>query len=273
VIRKKLILIICVLFLGVLVTGGTYAYWTWNSDTNKNIVFNTSKELSQYITYDEGESKFVGDFKVSDSYTDGLHSTIAIGKKTEASDVTLVATINMDINEIGTNMKNSSALKWVVTSGDSINPGEVLSSGDFLGVNNNDTMMLLPSVEITTTVEKYTIWIWLDETENPSSELTGETLDTVVWTEINQIEGVSSVFEITKATANYQIINATVVNNQSNIVEYAITTDNVQPLGNNMNDYVLSPLVNKSDSKVSLVELNEWIQIPEEEQGKIYNFR
>ena len=169
--RKQIMAVIGILLLGVLVTGGSYSYWTWISNPDKNIVFNTSKELMEYIIYDEGESTFVGDFQVGSDYTDGIHSTISISKKEEASNANLTATINMDINSIGSNIASSKALKWVVTSGDSTNIGETLGSGNFLGTNSGDTMMLVPDIEVTTTIEKYTIWIWLDEGENPDSSL------------------------------------------------------------------------------------------------------
>ena len=112
------------------------------SSENKNVVFNTSKNLKDYITYDDGESKFVGDFQVSDSYLDGVHTTISMMKSNDVSNITLMATINMDINAIGETMKVSPALKWVVTSGDSTNVGDVLSSGNFIGSNDGDTMVL-----------------------------------------------------------------------------------------------------------------------------------
>ena len=119
-------------------------------------------------------------------------------KKDGAANVSLMATINMDINAIGETMKVSPALKWVVTSGDSTNVGDVLSSGNFIGSNAGDTMVLLPNIEVLTTEQKFTIWIWIDSSENPSADLTGETLDTVVWTQIDQVEGVVSTFSITR---------------------------------------------------------------------------
>ena len=78
--KKNVLLLIGVFVIGLVFAIGTYAYWTWNSTEDKNIVFNVSKELQDYIIYDEGESKFVGDFKVSDSYLDGVHTTVSIYK-------------------------------------------------------------------------------------------------------------------------------------------------------------------------------------------------
>ena len=226
--KRKKYLIIALSIVAIFIFAGTYAYWNWTSSENKNVVFNTSKDLKDYITYDDGESKFVGDFQVSDSYLDGVHTTISM-KKDGAANVSLIATINMDINAIGETMKVSPALKWVVTSGDSTNVGDVLSSGNFIGSNAGDTMVLLPNIEVLTTEQKFTIWIWIDSSENPSADLTGETLDTVVWTQIDQVEGVVSTFSITKKNATYQTIDATVVNNMNKIVSYAVTTSNTEP--------------------------------------------
>lgn len=192
--KKTVILIIIVLFMGLLVSGGTYAYWSWTSNNHKNIVFNTAKELKDYIVYNEGNSSFIGNLEVSNSFNQGIHSTISIKKKNDSdiANVDLVASIMMDINSIGTNMKQSSALRWLVTSGDSINGGDLLALGNFIGTNSGDTLTLYPSIEVTTTEKEFTIWIWLDASQNPDELLTGESLDTVVWTQVDQLDGSNS---------------------------------------------------------------------------------
>ena len=185
--KKKIILISIIIVLVVsLVVAGTYALWTWNSNVNKNVVFNTSKGMQYYIYYDAGESKFVGDFQASDSYTGGIHTTITMGKSSEIANIGLYATINMTIKAIGSNLANSSALKWVITKGNSTNPGTVLNSGSFIGHSLGDNIVLAPSIEITTTNTEYTIWIWLDSSMNPGDKISGETIDASVWTQINQ---------------------------------------------------------------------------------------
>ena len=186
--RKKRIILISIIIVLVLslVVAGTYALWTWNSNVNKNVVFNTSKGMQYYIYYDAGESKFVGDFQASDSYTGGIHTTITMGKSSEIANIGLYATINMTIKAIGSNLANSSALKWVITKGNSTNPGTVLNSGSFIGHSLGDNIVLASSIEITTTNTEYTIWIWLDSSMNPGEEISGETIDASVWTQINQ---------------------------------------------------------------------------------------
>ena len=66
--KNKIILYSIVIFLvGLIITGGSYAFWSWTSDTNKNIVFNTAQNLKNYIVYDEGESSFTGELNVSNN--------------------------------------------------------------------------------------------------------------------------------------------------------------------------------------------------------------
>ena len=244
--KKAILLSITILFIGLIITAGSYAFWSWSSNTNKIIVFNTAMDLQNYIVYDEGESKFVGDFQVSDSYIDGIHTTISINKTSAAANADLLATIYMDINSIGTNMKNSDAVKWVVTEGDSSNPGTVLASDTFTGIDSGDTIVLVPNLIVTTTLTKYTIWIWIDSSESFDPNIVGETLDTDIWTEINQADGNMEIFDVSRVTNKSQRVEATVISNNSNITHYAITTTNTEP------------------------EL--WFEIDLEDQKKMYNF-
>ncbi len=243
--KKKITIITIVVFVvGLIIAGGSYAFWSWSGNVNKNVIFNVASNLKNYIVYNEGESAFTGELNVSNSYqTNSIHSTISIYKTTNAN---LLATIHMDVNQIGSNMKQSTALKWVVTDGNSSNPGTVLAKGNFIGTNNGDTLTLVPDINITTTETFYTIWIWLDASQNPSSNLSGETLDTNVWTEVNQVDGAEDRYEVTRSDANYQQISATVVDSKYKVTHYAVTTTNDEP--------------------------NSWATItPATDQAKVYN--
>ena len=99
--KKGLLLAVFVLFLGMLITGGSYAFWQWQSTDNKNVTFNIASNLKEYIEYDAGDSTFIGNFQVSSTHWDGIHSTISVRKKQEAASIAMVATINMDIFDCG----------------------------------------------------------------------------------------------------------------------------------------------------------------------------
>lgn len=193
--KKKIILIIGLLLFVGLIVGGTFAYWTWNSTENKSIVFNTVGNVSDYIVYDEGSSYFLGDFKPTDSYCQSVNTTISIKKTAEANNIALRATINMDVNAIGPNIANSSDVYWVVTQGDNnitcsggLSDSIVLGSGTFFGKVVDETFKLVSDLEVTTTEQKYTIWIWINSNGTDLSKLSGETVDTNVWTQIDMVD-------------------------------------------------------------------------------------
>ncbi len=240
--KNKTLILLMVLGVIMILLGSTFAYFSWRSGENKEVVFNTSKGLQEYIIYDSGESKFVGDFQVGTSYTSGVHTTVSIYKSDKISDKMLYATINMKVKEIGENLNNSEALKWTVTLGNATSNGKVLASGNFSLLSTGSEMAILPNFEVTTTLTEYTIWIWLDETLADSS-MTGETADVSIWTQVDQI--VVDKFEITKLTNNYQIIKAIAVNSGKKIIGYQVTDSNTEP--------------------------STWISIPENEQNNIYN--
>jgi len=193
--KKKIILIIGLLLFVGLIVGGTFAYWTWNSEENKSVVFNTVGNVSDYIIYDEGSSYFLGDFKPTDSYCESVNTTVSFYKTEDAEDIELRATINMDVNAIGTNIANSSDVYWVVTKGDNsiacsegLSSSIVLGSGTFYGKMADETIKLVTDIEVTTTLEKYTVWIWINSNGTDLSKLSGETVDTNVWTQIDMVD-------------------------------------------------------------------------------------
>ena len=244
--KKHILIVLTIIFVGLFIIGATYAFWTWNSSTSKNVIFNTSNNIKEYIIYDEGDSKFSGNFEVVNSYNQGMHSTISMYKTTEVANIDLTGIIHMNIHNIGSNIKNSNALKWVVTEGTTENIVNVLSEGTFNNLNNGDTITLVPNITVTTTETFYTVWIWLDSSENPDSSLTGETLDVSIWTEFNQSEGLDDNIDITSLKTSYQNITATVLNSKNKITNYAITTEEIEP--------------------------STWTSIPVSEQNNIYNF-
>ena len=184
--NRKIVAIFLILTIIFTLSGGTLAYLNWRSSNSQqtNVTFNLPANFADYIDV-KGDATFVGDLNISDSYLNGIHSTVTISKKEYLKDVNVYATLYLKINEIGDNIKKSSALKWVVTSGNSTNPGSILKQGNFYGKNKDDIISLLYYQEVTLEVQEYTIWIYLDANENPSSNLSGETLDVDVLTEID----------------------------------------------------------------------------------------
>jgi uncharacterized repeat protein (TIGR02543 family) len=101
----------------------------------------------------------------------------------------------MDVNSIGINIANSSDVYWVVTKGDSsvscsdgLSGSNVLGSGTFFGKIAGETIKLATDIEVTTTEQKYTVWIWINSEGTGLGKLSGETVDTNVWTQIDMVD-------------------------------------------------------------------------------------
>lgn len=193
--KRNTFLLMSLLMVIGLISGGTFAYWTWYSPENKSVVFNTAGNVSDYIVYDEGTSHFVGDFKATSTYCQGVNTTLSFYKKSEAADIDFRATIYMDINAIGSNIAASDDVYWVVTNGyntvtcsSGLNGTEVVASGTFNGKTMGESISLVSDIVVTTSIQKYTVWIWLNSSGNPSSALSGDTIDTNVWTRIDMVD-------------------------------------------------------------------------------------
>ena len=193
--KRNTFLLMSLLMVIGLISGGTFAYWTWYSSENKSVVFNTAGNVSDYIVYDEGSSHFIGDFQATSTYCQGINTTLSFYKKSEAADIGFLATIHMDINAIGDNISQSDDVHWVVTSGDNtvscssgLNGSEVVAHGTFSGRIMGESIVLARNIEVTLIEQKYTVWIWLDSSGTNLSNLSGETIDANVWTRIDMVD-------------------------------------------------------------------------------------
>jgi len=194
--KKDIILFVSIFCVLALISGSTFAYWGWESDENKSVVFNTSHGIEDYFVYDEGDSHFVGDFQPTANYCSSMSNTISFYKTNEVVLQTFTATINMDVNYIGDNTRNSDSVYWLITSGDSSsctgNLSDALHYGTFNGIANGTTVILETDIEVTTSPKTYTIWIWINSAGSSLSSLSGETIDVNIWTQVDMTEGVSS---------------------------------------------------------------------------------
>ena len=186
--KQRIILIVGIIFAVLLVAGGSYAFWMWSSNVNKNVAFNTAN-LEKYIVYDEGDAKFIGNFQPTTTFCESAHNTISFYKKVELQDMNVSASIKMQVNSIGENTSLSSDVYWVVTTGGNnidcsggLESSNVLAYGNFVGVTNGQELELYDDIEVMLTEQAYTVWIWIDSNGTNLSDLSGETIDTNIWT-------------------------------------------------------------------------------------------
>ena len=176
--------LIITMSIGIIISIGTYAYWTYEITNKKNIIVKTSKNLAEYIVYNEGESRFVGSLKPSESYYDGLHMTVSMHK---TIDIDLYVTFYMDVVTISNDISNTNAVKWAITIGNYNNKdAQIIGTGDFRSKSANDTIELVSDVPVNNVDTKYTIWVWIDKSVSGATNLSGSSSDMKVWPMVNQ---------------------------------------------------------------------------------------
>ena len=191
--KQKVILIVGIIFAVLLVSGGSYAFWMWTSNINKNVAFNTTN-FEKNIIYNEGEAKFIGNFQPTDTFCESAHNTISFYKKIDLQDMNVSASIKMKVNSIGENIALSNDVYWVVTSGssnigcsDGLDSSDVLIYGTFNGVTSGQILNLI-NIGVDLSEQIYTVWIWIDNNGSNLSLLSGETIDTNIWTDFELLE-------------------------------------------------------------------------------------
>ena len=150
-----MIISLCVLIMCII--GSTYALY-------KIILFNdigvntTSHGLAYYINYVKGNDIDASTLNPSNTYAGGVSSDIEFWKKDDSYDI--YGKIELTVNTIGTNLKNSSALKYAV-----VNNGNVLKVGSLKGTSSGSKVTILKNLYLEQTKQIYTVYVWLDNSE------------------------------------------------------------------------------------------------------------
>ena len=246
--KKNMTLILFLLFGIIAVLTGTYAFYIWNSpeDTNTAISFTTSNDFSCSAK----GSNLISSDNVTLIPTNCNSKEHVIKKKivTNLNNTVGSTYLSMwlDINSIGSYLANSDNFRYALTtSEDSCNTG-VVYTGNFKDLQAGDKSSLTISQEFSSGGEQiYYLWLWLDEAEAelPPEDVAARTFSVSLNGECSD-EGPANAFEITSLSNNYQILKATAVNFRNDVVSYAVTT---------------------TDS------VDNWIDIPNGEQGNLYN--
>ena len=155
--KSKLFMIISLGVLVVCIIGSTYALYSMV--LSKNVGVNTTTHgLAYYINYVKGTDITSSTLSPSTSYEGGASSNIEFWKKDDSYDI--YGKIDLTVNTIGTNLKNSAALKYAV-----VNNGNVLKLGTLKGTAAGTTITILKNLYLEDTKQIYTVYVWLDNNE------------------------------------------------------------------------------------------------------------
>ena len=155
--KSKLFMIISLGVLVVCIVGSTYALYSMV--LSKNVGVNsTTHGLAYYINYVKGTDITSSTLSPSTTYEGGASSDIEFWKKDDSYDI--YGKIDLTVNTIGTNLKNSAALKYAV-----VNNGKVLKQGSLKGTSSGAKVTILKNLYLEQTKQIYTVYVWLDNSE------------------------------------------------------------------------------------------------------------
>lgn len=200
--RKIYGTIVGVILFILLMTGLTYAYFSWSSGNEKtNVNLTVSKGLEDIIVYNAGTSILGTDnysLESSSSYTGGISATIEFWKKPSYTS-TIYGQISLEIlkmipalNSTEANIGKTDTIKWVVTTYTSSNSTETLvNQGTFNGKSQGSKFAITENFALNNAQTYYKIYIWLDENAvSMQYPVMGETLSTEISVSASDTESV-----------------------------------------------------------------------------------
>ena len=183
--KGKIYAIVSSIVLFVAVVGATLALIYYRSDVTE-VNIKTEPELGTFINYISGDD-IIGDdgktLEVGNHYTSGLSTEIELWKIEEARNMDIYSNIYLNIKNGSEELLNMPALKWAVTSNDIL-----ISEGNFMGSSQGENIPILINHKLLTTVTKFKVYVWIDDSEEKNSDAEGETLNVSVWCEATSNE-------------------------------------------------------------------------------------
>ena len=230
--KSKMYMILGISFLVLAVLGSTYAYYkyviaTINVDT-------ITRGLDYYINYTKGTDITSAALNPGSDYTSGNNLSVTLYKKDNT--YTIYGHIYLDISNISANLSSSGALKYAVLEGTT-----KIVDGELTGTSSGNSVPLAVNIPLKTTSTKYTVYLWLDETEENYMSAENTSISATVRCEASMkpIKGTSygttGKYFYNKYTPNTKVINNSIA------YDYDTTNSLMQDIGGNLRFYGASP--------------------------------
>ena len=155
-------LIIGIIGLIIVMIGGTYAYYRWNSTSNINVSVKISGNTVTFV----GGSNVTGTLTPVDSKEEGIKKDITVKASEEGSTMSLY----MDLTTMPDALKEESFVYELY-----YNNTELVTSGNFANItyasSGTTTLTLFEGRSVSTTEDKYTLYLWFNGKDytNPST--------------------------------------------------------------------------------------------------------
>ena len=185
--NRKIIQVLTILTIIFTVMGGSLAYWNWTTNTSQStkVVFKTGADFScsadgggnitssnaQLVPTTCTDSEFAA--ANPDAIPRVIKREVTSYIEIDKSGINVKLNLWLKVNSLDPALAASDNLRYILTtSSSSCSEGTILSSGNFKGLEQNDTVDILNNkVYSATTTDKYYLYIWLDKEETNSNTM------------------------------------------------------------------------------------------------------
>ena len=156
--KKKHIIVGCLLVIGAIALGSSLAWWTWSTSSNEqtNVVVTVGGIT---IDYEDGENITNNNLIPTSTKEKGISKNITISSTGQ-----VYLDLNMAVVTLDDGLKDAS-FKYEIYNGSNL-----VTGGNFANSNVGDNIALLSGVEVTSSPTTYTLYIWIDgNMSNPNT--------------------------------------------------------------------------------------------------------
>ncbi len=156
--KKKHIIVGCLLVIGAIALGSTLAWWTWSTSSSEqtNVVVTVGGIT---IDYEDGENITNNNLIPTSTKEKGISKNITVSSTGQ-----VYLDLNMAVVTLDDGLKDAS-FKYEIYNG-----SELITGGNFANSNAGDNIALLSGVEVTSSPTTYTLYIWIDgNMSNPNA--------------------------------------------------------------------------------------------------------
>ena len=216
--KRYLPLIVTILTVVIFIASGTYAWFEWASTDNPNVTF----DANLGIIYNKEHDTLSGTLNPGNSKENGISTTIELWTTTTKTDV--YGTLFLNVSQITSPLNTNGMLKWEIWS-----DSTKLGSGTFDGFTSGDVLEVLKDEILNNTQTFYTIYIWLDDDQINTTDISGGTIVTEIGASAGQLPTSESTLTITNNSSNQDsyvkeyTLNLTATSDLYDIKGYAIT--------------------------------------------------
>ena len=223
---KSFIVTLIILLSLLVVTAGTYAWFTWSSTENTSVTMSIGKASD--VLFKTGNDISTNNLSPVFNYTDGEKTSFSIINR-DTTGTSLKYTINLNITTILDELKSNS-LKYKLLQG-----SNVVNEGNFSTVTNNSTITMY-SNKLSVGTTNFTFYLYIDGNEENDLDMMNKSITGTITVSVEEKETLAEYI-----TNLYTSAEKTTVTNNNITYNYDTTNYLMKDIGGNIRYYGASP--------------------------------